>query len=126
LKVTEFNLRLSARMHDQEEDRLLEALKRNYIVQRVKCTRADWDGDLILFNEANQARLEFFLDRNRKLKQWMANPKLVPCELWSYAILLALEAGANALYQSLLSLSGQGVGLKKQGRKRKLPQYFKP
>lgn len=124
LKIEELELSFVSRCLDeneQDERLVLEAFKRNYSLQSAQCTL----GDENWFSEANQARLEFYLDRNRKLVQWTENPMLVPRDLWSYAIMLALKAGANSLYQSLLTLSDQGLGLKR-GRKRKRPQYYKP
>lgn len=122
-KVNELTLRFDAAF-DVQDDRLLETLKRNFVVQNVRVL--DYRVDINWFNPANQARLDFFLNRNRKLAAWTENPFLVPCELWQYAMMLALEAGINSLYQSLLSLSGQDIGLKMQGRKRRRPRYFKP
>lgn len=107
---------------DQDEVRLLEAFKNNYSLQRVECTI----GQQPWFNVANQARLEFYLERNLKLALWAQNPMLVPRELWSYGIMLALAAGKDSLYRSLLALSAQEVGLKQRGRKRKRPQYYQP
>jgi len=100
--------------YDEEERewegrQLLEALKKNYAIQSMECTL--YDVNFLL--DANQARIEFFLDRNRKLEQWTKNPKLVPRELWSYAVNLAKQAGIDSLFQSLLALSGEGVGLRK-------------
>jgi len=109
---------------EDEEERLMQSLKRNYNVQSVT---VKFDGtEVPWLNETNQARLKFYLKRNRKLARWTANPKLVPRELWSYAMTLALKAGMNPLFQSLVALSGQGVGLRDKSRKRKRPQSFDP
>jgi len=125
LKVKELTVFFHGRSHDAE-GRLLAALKRNYTVQNVIFKEAVANSNANWFSEANQARLESYVDRNRKLAQWVENPKMVPRELWSYAMTLALKAGVNPLFQSLLALSGQGIGLRQRGRKRKRPQYFKP
>jgi len=90
----------------------------------VQCKKHESEENWL--NEANQSRLELYLYRNRKLAQWIENPKLVPRDLWQYAIMLALEAGINSLYQSLLALSGHDIGLRQQGRKRKRPRYYDP
>jgi len=94
--------------HDNGQAALLELLKRNYFIQNVECAvlpgREYW-------NEANRMRLDFYLNRNRKLSQWMENPKLVPRDLWPEAMKLALEAGITSLYLSLLELSSEGIGL---------------
>jgi len=119
-KIPELTLFL---FHGFQDEGILEALKRNYTAQSVHCKTYDGEDDW--FNAADQARLDFFVNRNRQLAQWIKNPKLVPRELWSYAIMLALEAGINSLFQSLVALSGQGIGLPQQSRKRK-PVYYDP
>jgi len=120
LKVKDFSISFRQEINGEEEDGLVEALSRNYLVLSVKCKRfGEENGDWL--SAANQNRLEFYLDRNRKLAQWVSNPKLVPCELWSYAITLALKAGMNSLYQSLIAASGEGIGLRERGKTRKRP-----
>jgi len=105
--------------YDGEEDqlRVLAAFKRNYVVQSVKCK--DTYSDVPWFSASHQTQLDFYLNRNHKLAAWVESPKMVPEELWSYAIMLALNAGLNTFYQSLLALSGHGVGLRDRCRKRK-------
>jgi len=123
LKVEKLSLMFKRRSEEGEEDLLLAAFRNNYAVQSMEfIVSNDGDDDKNWLTDENQARLEAYLDRNRKLAKWMKNPKLVPQELWSYAMLLALKAGANSLFQSLLALSGHGIGLRQGGRKRKLPQ----
>lgn len=67
IKVTELHLSFAEEAEDPQEERLLEKFKRNYNVQSValECleTQEPW------LNEANRARLESYLDRNRKLAQ---------------------------------------------------------
>lgn len=103
---------------DYFAERFLEVLKTNYLVQDVLCIR---QGQIFhnWFSEQNGARLQRYLDRNQKLAQWTENPALVPRDLWSYAMMLALKAGMDSLYQSLLALSGEGIGLQRKRRKRK-------
>jgi len=130
-KVTEVTLHfkdqrvLKTERHRTEQDQcaLLEAIQRNYIVQNVECKP---EYGRYWFSEANEAQLELYLDRNRKLAKWIKNPKLVPQELWPEAVMLALKAGANSLYQSLLALSGHGIGLRQGSRKRKRPEHDDP
>lgn len=123
LKVDELSLWFDWRPEDEHERLLLEAFKRNFSFQSVKCNIAynqPW------FSGASRVRLASYLARNHKLVQWLENPKLVPRDLWPLAMTLALKAGMNSLYLSLLALSGEGVGLRQRGRKRKRPQYYKP
>lgn len=100
----------------EQEARLLEALKNNYSIQRCQCLRTSRVGNdsRPLFNNTNRARLEFYLHRNHKLAHWTKHPELVPRDLWTYAVNLALKAGINTLFESLMALSGQGVGLQDQ------------
>jgi len=128
LLTTELDLILTGRsiMRTETQERLLEALKTNYVLQNVQCMarRGAYDREINGFSEPNLARLSFYLDRNRKLARWTENPMLVPRELWQYAIALALRAGRNALFSSLLSLSGEGIGLRQeQSRKPKRSKY---
>jgi len=122
-KITHLELQL---LPDQKEG-LLRTHKNNYIFQSFHCTFNLRDSfALDIFDEADKALLEIYLNRNRRLAQWTKNPKLVPRELWSYALNLAVKAGINPLFQSLLALSGQDVGLRKQGRQRKRPRRYDP
>jgi len=123
-KGKELILSFSDESNQQEQKELLAALKNNYNVQSVHCSvfgSAD-----IWLNPVNQRRLESFLNRNRNLAQWVENPKRVPRELWPRAMALALKAGLDSFYRSLLALSEQGVELRRKRRKRKRPQYYKP
>jgi hypothetical protein len=105
-----------------DKERILEALKDNYIVEGVYFKPHHYNVDASL-SGAVQTRLNFYMERNRKLAQWVQNPMTVPRELWQYAMMLAIKAGANTLFQSLLALSGKGIGLKQRGRKRKRLQH---
>jgi len=107
LKVKEFTFRGVSTFTQEQSTNLLEAFKGNYILQKVQCMGLE-------------TQLEFCLNRNRKLAEWTENPKLVPRDLWPDAIKLALEAGRESLYLSLIAMSGDGIGLQREGvRKRK-------
>lgn len=129
LKVKELDVQLLEEVNAEDKKRLLEAIKKNYTIQSMEITLIfdeDWDegrNGYPLFRDARRAQLDFFLNRNCKLAEWTANPKLVPRELLSYAMILALKAGINPLFQGLVALSGQGIGLKQKGRKRKHPPF---
>jgi len=125
-KVKEITLTALGEHAEDKEDVLLKAFKRNYSLLRVQCKSKSFicNSTLNWFSDARQAHLNFYLDRNHKLAEWTKNPKLVPQELWSYAVALALEAGINSLFQSLIALLGLGVGLKQANRKRKPSQDF--
>jgi len=102
-RIKELTLDFLEESHEEEiESRLLRALKRNYVVQNVRCS---WRGGKNNWlSETGQCRLNFYLNRNRKLAQWVENPKLVPRDLWPEAMKLAFLAGKESLYQSLLKL----------------------
>jgi len=69
-KIKELAIEFTHEPDEEDEDDLLLALEENYIVQEVKC---NWNllgrQEFNFFNERNQARLEFFLNRNRRLAQ---------------------------------------------------------
>lgn len=88
----------------------LEALKRNFSLLSVESSSLD---------EAEKARLQFFLDRNTCLAQWVENPLTVPHRLWLEAMKVAMEAGEATLFQSLLGLSGHAIGSLQGKRNRK-------
>jgi len=71
-------------------------------------------------------RSDAWLERNRKLARWTQDPTLVPRPLWPEAMALALKAGRQSLYLSLLALSKADIGFLQLGsrrlRKRKRPQ----
>jgi len=119
LKVNDLSLRFQSESTNGAGEALLEALSRNYRVQRVNCVLSRSGNSW--FSDANQNQLDIYLDRNRKLAQWVKDPKLVPRELWSYAVTLAVKAGINSLFQSLIALSEHQIGLREKSRKRKLP-----
>jgi len=118
LKTKDITLEHRDKIQDKEE-RLFEAVKRNYIVQSLHANN-------FLLAPINLALISTYLDRNCKLAEWVKNPKMVPRDLWQYAIMLALEAGMNYLYQGLLAISGEGIGLHQQGQKRKRSHCFDP
>ena len=126
LKIKTFSIKIFAFGSGQrEESAFLAAVKANYVVQSVQCvtTRAgvtDW------LSRANQSRLNSYLLRNKKLAAWVENPLRLPSRLWPEAIALARDAGRDTLYCSWQALGVQGDGLKHKGRKRKLPQFYKP
>lgn len=118
-KVKEMTLKILPESSNEVQTRILSALKKNYVLQRVQCVsidrfhefsdidQANW------FSAANQAALESCLERNRKLARWTEDPTLVPRDLWTYAIDLALKAGVPSLYQSLLALANHSIGLRR-------------
>jgi len=107
---------------DVNENLLLETLKKNYKVQNVYCESGQ--SEINCLSIVGQARLEFYLGRNRKLAQWVANPKTVPRLLWPEAMKLSLDAGEDSLYLSLQALSGHAIGIERGRRKRKCPPYY--
>jgi len=74
-KVKEIIVKMAGRSTSLTKARLLGALKRNYTVQSFHCKTFPQEDNW--FDDADQARLEFYLNRNRQLAQWIKNPKLV-------------------------------------------------
>lgn len=128
METFEITLQFEEESTDELQSNLLESLKRNYFFLDiyVLCFANGPTSAENWFNEANQSRLDFYLHRNKKLAEWTENPALVPSDLWPFAISLALKAGINSLFESLIALSGEGVGLRRKGRKRKRPEYYDP
>ena len=119
LEITTVQFVPRAITHDLLQD-LLQALKRNYSLQQVQ-----HDFDPPEFDAADQSKLDLYLERNKRLAQWVENPATVPRHLWPDATKLALEAGESALFASLRTVLGSDYTSSLCGkRKRKRPQYY--
>jgi len=86
--------------------RLLNALKRNFVVRDAAAHfDDDAQGETIdTMDQTNSNRLSFYLNRNAKFAKWVENPALIPKALQPLALKLALEAGHDALYRSVHSM----------------------
>lgn len=60
-----------------QEERLSGAFRSNYVFHSIIQCKIEVS-DVAWSSDANQARLDFYLARNRKLAQWIKNRKLVP------------------------------------------------
>jgi len=59
--------------------RLLNALKRNYVLLDVETGFFDDQGEIIdRMDRTNSNRLSFYLNRNTKFAEWLENPESVP------------------------------------------------
>jgi len=59
--------------------RLLNALKRNYVLLHVETGFFDDQGEIIdRIDRTNSNRLSFYLNRNTKFAEWLENPESVP------------------------------------------------
>jgi len=96
---------------------LLLAVKRNFSLRSFNAYGVD--ATTRVRKDIERAQVDFILNRNLRLAKWVENPELVPPLLWPEALGLALAAGKDDLYRSLLALSGHGVGLKRGSQKRK-------
>ena len=102
---------------------LLEAVGNNFCLRSVMGTVRELDyvhgswPDLFADAEDKQ-RLEFYMDRNQRLEEWVKNPAPVREDVWPEALQLADRAGPNTLYQSMLALSEFGIGLTAGQRER--------
>jgi len=105
----------------------LAAVKQNFSLQSVSCSYHT-DGLVAagtFFDESEEKRLSFFMDRNLRLARWVENPALVPRHLWAEALKLALKAGKETLWRSLQTVLPE-VGDIQHKRKRKRPRYYEP
>jgi len=107
---------------------LLCAIKKNFSLRVVAASfypdRISLARPLFGDQETGQAqRLEFYLNRNERLEEWIENPVLVGQEVWPEALSLAQQAGPGALFKSLRSVLGKDyVKVSTSGKKRKRPK----
>ena len=99
---------------------LLQAFKRNFTLHNAKVCNAS---NREVFDEGEKELLKVYTDRNKRLAQWIENPSLIPTRLWPEALGLALEAGADSLYRSLLVVLGSDFVSAKRGKKRKRMEH---
>ena len=95
---------------------VLRAVKQNFSLRSLKATMSGGDA---FFTDDDKVLLQFYIDRNKRLAQWVASPATVPRLLWPDALGLALEAGENSLYRSLQAVLGDEVESALGQRKRK-------
>ena len=62
--------------------------------------------------------LQFFLDRNIRLAQWVENPATVPKHLWKEATTLAAKAGPETLFRLLRKIGPAVLPIRSRKRKR--------
>jgi len=97
---------------------LLGALKCNFCLREVVVQFTGPDGDEIQFWENSEIeRINFYMNRNKLLSQWIDNPQSVPKHLWPKVLVLARQAGHESLYKSLHSIAEE-LGKAKPYRKR--------
>lgn len=105
----------------ETKQRFFAALKRNFCLRKVRC-----DSEVTEFiTEIDERKVDFYMNRNVKLAEWVVNPSLVPKNLWPHALKLAVEAGYESLYRSLHAVAPE-AGSSKRSRKRKRPVYYDP
>jgi len=95
--------------HNAKQE-LLQAIKRNFSLRSLEAKFYHRDA----FDDNDKERLNFFFNRNERLAQWVENPSTVPRHLWPEALKLAMEAGKDTLFRSLLVLSGSSIGIKRK------------
>jgi len=62
-----------------------------------------------MISHREKGLVEFYMNRNAQLSEWIENPTLVPRLLWPQAMKLALEAGEVTLFCCLKALSGHAI-----------------
>lgn len=108
-------------MQDQD---IVSSLARNYGILTVSISSSS----LLQLREPDEARLQKLLFRNARLLEWTQNPESVPRLLWPEALKMAMMAGKETLYRSLLETMGRSSGepRRQRGRKRKRTEFFVP
>ena len=80
---------------------LLQAVKNNFSLLSVKCSR---------FDNNDKQTLAFYANRNKCLDQWVDNPETIDDrKVWPEALGLAQRAGPDALFRGLRSVLESGV-----------------
>jgi len=81
-----------------------------------------------LFNQDEKRVLESYLDRNKRLEEFIKKPETVAQKVWPEALHTASRAGVDSLFCAFLSVSGCGIGVahgqRKRQRKRKRAAQF--
>lgn len=73
-----------------------------------------------------QRKLDFYMNRNKRLDEWIARPAGLPSHLWSDALHVASRASdPSVLYRSVLAIKDK-LDLTRRKRKRRKPDLFKP
>jgi len=112
--------RYSNWIRDQD---IVSSLERNYGILTVSIS----SNCRLQLDEPHEERLKKLLFRNARLLQWTENPTSVPRLLWPEALQLAMAAGKDTLYRSLLETVGRSSeSLRRRGRKRKQRDFFVP
>ena len=87
---------------DQTLQRVRQALKNNFALQSVKFQYGVDDDAPFVDASAEDETLQFYLERNIRLAQWVEDPATVPNHLWKVAgVPLAAKAGPNTLFRLL-------------------------
>ena len=105
MKIRELEFRLGWRsigLENRQGD-VLRAVKRNFSLRSLK---GSFDGRSFFTDDEDKLLLEFYLNRNERLEQWVANPATVPSLLWPDALGLALDAGEDPFYRGLQAVLG--------------------
>ena len=109
---------------------LLEAMSHNYSLRTVELLyRPGVEGPVPLLEDPNsRRRLEFYLDRNARLANWVVDPSTVPVNLWPHVLSMARRRGQVSLrraVQATVGVDDFGVS-RSRSRKRKRPDYYIP
>ena len=116
VKIRELVIRFEgAEPHERDNMKpiLRQAVKNNFTLQSANFQVGNDD----LFDASDQhGTLQFYLDRNTRLAQWVENPAAVPKHLWKEALQLATKAGPETLFRLLRKIGPEVLPV---SRKRK-------
>jgi len=82
---------------------LLRAIRHNYSLRSLQATVG---GSSAFVDDQDEQRLGFYMERNKRLAQWVENPDSVPRSLWFEALHVAMAAGEDKLLRSLQKTLG--------------------
>jgi len=113
-------VRLEFEYTDLNEESVLDAVASNDSLRTVQ-----WQPR----HDRHRQRLRALLRRNAGLAAWIENPAVIPQYLWPQALVMAVAAGSDLLYQSvkaMMTRHSEEIQNVRRGRKRKRPRYFVP
>lgn len=128
IKVSELEFSIDLVGLDRDfEQTLLDGVKDNFFLRSFKAKQFSLGRHEELIEEDEQRkRLEFYMDRNKRVSQWVEDPSAVSRKVWPEALQLADRKGHDSLFLAFRALAMSGVCESQKKRKRKRPQFFKP
>ena len=126
MRVRTLQFQFHREAHEELEESLLCAVKKNASLHRVAGEMYDFVNTYDLFHEdEDERRLKCYVSRNESLSQWATFPPSMPKEAWPKALAAVRVTGPHSVYRILKAL-GDAVGPVEGTRKRKHPTLDAP